>query len=175
MAINIEIKAVVHDWAQTCRIAAGISDVPFETLEQEDTFFACSTGRLKLRQFSGQSGELIAYRREDVPGTKSSHYFISKTNEPEILKKVLGEALPTLGTVRKQRYLYKHGQTRIHLDTVEDLGTFLELEVVMRPDQSPAEGEAIARELMAKLEIKPEHLLSGAYLDFILGKPLPAK
>jgi predicted adenylyl cyclase CyaB len=117
---------------------------------------------------------LIAYQRENVAGTKSSHYLITKTNEPANLCKVLADALGILGIVRKQRYLYMRGQTRIHLDKVDGLGTFLELEVVMKPDQSVADGEQIARELMEKLEIKTEDLLAGAYLDFILGKPMPA-
>jgi predicted adenylyl cyclase CyaB len=170
MPTNIEIKAVLRDWNKTCRLAAAISDLPVEILEQEDTFFACPTGRLKLRRFSANRGELIAYQRENVVGTKSSHYLIAPTSDPVALHNVLSDALGIIGVVRKQRYLYRHGQTRIHLDKVEELGTFLELEVVMKPDQPAAEGEQIARSLMEKLEIMPGDLIAGAYLDLILNE-----
>ena len=97
-----------------------------------------------------------------------SRYLITKTNEPGALRAALADALGVIGTVKKLRHLYLHGQTRIHLDRVESLGTFLELEVVMRPDQPIAEGEHIARTLMKKLEIKREDLIADAYLDLIL-------
>ena len=81
---------------------------------------------------------------------------------------MLADSLDVMGTVKKQRLLYLHGQTRIHLDKVDGLGTFLELEVVMRPDQPVAEGEHIARALMKKLEVKQPDLIADAYLDLIL-------
>ena len=170
MPTNIEIKARIHDWEKTRQRAAGLAEVPVELIEQEDTFFICPNGRLKLRVFGPGRGELIFYQRKDVAGTKSSHYLITKTGEPEKLRQVLAESLGALGRVKKRRHLYLHGQTRIHLDEVEGLGTFLELEVVMRPGQEATEGERKARELMEKLEIKPEDLIAGAYLDMIVKR-----
>ena len=59
------------------------------------------------------------------------------------------------------------GRTRIHLDRVEDLGHFLELEVVMT-DGEPAEaGVAIAHALLAKLGIAPDQLIERAYVDLL--------
>jgi len=168
MPINIEIKAVVRNWNRASQAAAALSDSPVGILEQEDTFFACPHGRLKLRQFSARHGELIAYHRQNVSGPKSSRYLITKTNEPGALRAVLADSLGVVGTVKKQRHLYLHGQTRIHLDKVESLGTFLELEVVMRPDQPVAEGELIARAIMKKMEVKQADLIADAYLDLIL-------
>jgi len=170
MPTNVEIKAVVRDWNRTSQAAAAVSDSPVEILEQEDTFFACPHGRLKLRQFSARRGELIAYRRQNLTGPKSSRYLITKTNEPGALRAVLADSLGVIGTVKKQRHLYLHGQTRIHLDKVEGLGTFLELEVVMRPDQPVPEGEHIALALMKKLEVKQADLIADAYLDLILRR-----
>jgi len=167
MPTNIEIKARVRDWDRTRRAAEALADRPLEIIDQYDTFFACATGRLKLREFSATRGELIAYEREDIAGTKASRYLISTTSQPAQLRQVLQRALGLAGVVRKRRYLYLHGPTRIHLDEVEGLGKFLELEVVMAPAQPAAEGEAIARELMRKLEIQPEDLLAGAYVDLL--------
>jgi predicted adenylyl cyclase CyaB len=71
------------------------------------------------------------------------------------------------GVVRKTRYLYLAGQTRIHLDDVEGLGHFMELEVVLRADQSDAEGQAIAEDLMVRLGVRKDDLLEGAYMDLL--------
>jgi predicted adenylyl cyclase CyaB len=73
-----------------------------------------------------------------------------------------------LGRVRKRRLLFLVGQTRVHIDTVERLGDFLELEVVLRPQQSQREGETIANDLMFKLGVSPDQLISCAYMDLIL-------
>jgi adenylate cyclase class IV len=53
------------------------------------------------------------------------------------------------------------------LDEVEGLGAFLELEVVLRPEQSPSEGRRTARELMARLEIEEGDLVGQAYIDLL--------
>jgi predicted adenylyl cyclase CyaB len=167
MPTNIEIKARVRDWDRTRRAAETLADRPLEIIDQHDTFFTCSSGRLKLREFSATRGELIAYEREDVPGTKASRYLISTTSEPAQLRDVLQRALGLAGIVKKRRYLYLHGPTRIHLDDVENLGKFIELEVVLAPNEDEARGEAIARELMETLGVEPEDLLAGAYVDLI--------
>ena len=59
------------------------------------------------------------------------------------------------------------GATRIHLDEVEGLGTFMELEVVLSKDQTSEYGAAIAGDLMTKLGIQTEDLISGAYIDLL--------
>jgi predicted adenylyl cyclase CyaB len=71
------------------------------------------------------------------------------------------------GEARKRRWLYLAGQARIHLDEVEGLGTFLEVEVELQPGQSPAEGERIARELRRGLDVRDDDLVRGAYLDLL--------
>lgn len=120
-----------------------------------------------MRLLTPSHGQLVYYERADATGPKRSDYFIAETSEPEALKSVLAKALGVRGVVRKTRYLYMVGQTRLHLDEVEGLGQFVELEVVMRPGQSDAEGQAIAEDLMAKLGIREEDLLEGAYMDMI--------
>jgi predicted adenylyl cyclase CyaB len=83
------------------------------------------------------------------------------------LKALLALALGTSSVVRKVRTLYLHGQTRIHLDEVEGLGDFVELEVVLQEGQSEADGQAIARRLMRRLGIQPADLVEGAYMDLL--------
>lgn len=171
MPTNIEIKARAHDFERQQNLAARIADGPVEVLVQEDTFYQVKQGRLKLRVLGPARGELIYYEREDRSGPKSSHYRVFPTQKPEALHTALTRVLDTVGTVKKTRHLYHRGQTRIHLDDVEGLGLFLELEVVLRDDQSAAEGQAIATELMQALEVREMDLIASAYLDLLSRSP----
>ena len=170
MPANIEIKAHARDFAELRRRAEILGKAPGEVIPQEDTFFNVPKGRLKLRQLTPQRGQLVYYERTDISGPKRSNYYIFETSDPESLKNTLSVALGVRGIVRKTRYLYLAGQTRIHLDEVEGLGDFLELEVVLQPEQSDAEGQSIARDLMSRLGVQEKDLIEGAYMDLLEGK-----
>ena len=167
MPVNIEIKARVDDVDVLRARAEALSDAPVKVIPQEDIFFNTEKGRLKLRVLAPDEGYLIYYERPDRDGPKRSDYHLAKTNEPENLKTALTLALGVRGVVRKTRYLYIVGQTRIHLDEVEGLGHFMELEVVMREGQSDADGQAIAEDLMRRLGVRGDALIEGAYMDLI--------
>lgn len=125
MARNVEIKARVSDLAFVeARASAIATEAPVD-LVQDDTFFACANGRLKLRQFGDGRGELIHYLRADETGPKISDYLITPTTAPEVLRESLSRAVGVVGRVRKRRRLYLFDRTRIHLDEVEGLGTFV--------------------------------------------------
>ena len=168
MPTNVEIKARVRNPARLKSLAEALALTPSQIILQEDIFFEVPRGRLKLRIFAPNSAELIYYEREDGPGPKESRYSLFQTSEPEALKTVLQKSLGVRGIVRKQRTLYLVGQTRIHLDEVEGLGSFVELEVVLQAHQSHADGVQIARELMVKLEIQDSDLVEQAYIDLLL-------
>jgi predicted adenylyl cyclase CyaB len=170
MPANIEIKARVRDFAGIRSRAEKLSDTPVEVIPQVDTFFNVPHGRLKLRVLAPDCGQLIYYTRPDQEGPKRSDYHITLTSDPENLKRVLELAYGIRGVVKKTRYLYLVGQTRVHLDDVEGLGQFMELEVVLREGQGDAEGQAIAEGLMASLGVERGDLLEGAYMD-LLEKP----
>ena len=169
MNTNIEIKAKARDFLGLKTLAQQLSDTPGEQIDQEDTFFHAPKGRLKLRVFSPDRAELIYYERNDQTSAKQSQYLIARTNDPSAMKAALAAALGICGVVCKRRYLYLCGQTRIHLDKVEGLGDFMELEVVMQVGQSIEEGSKIANALMEKLEIRKEDLIAGAYIDLLLS------
>src|SRR2546423_4941755 len=134
MAINVEWKARFNDLQRLGELAEQVAGRPLEVLKQIDTFFNVARGRLKLRRLSPDHGELIHYHRPDQAGPKQSTYSIVRTSEPDALCETLAAALGVRGVVRKRRWLYLAGQARIHLDEVEELGLFLEVEVVMRPN-----------------------------------------
>ena len=167
MPVNIEIKARVEDFDALKMRAESLSEAPVKVIPQEDTFFNAEKGRLKLRLLAPNQGYLIYYERPDQDGPKRSDYYLSKTEEPETLKNVLALALGVRGVVRKTRHLYMVGQTRIHLDEVDGLGQFMELEVVMQAGQSEAEGQSIAEDLMRSLGVRKEALIEGAYMDLL--------
>jgi len=83
------------------------------------------------------------------------------------LREVLSRALGVRAILRKKRSVYFHGQTRIHFDEVEQLGSFIELEVELQPHQTVEEGTAIARELIARLKIEIEDFVPVAYVDLL--------
>jgi predicted adenylyl cyclase CyaB len=167
---NIEIKARAHDFRETKSRAEKLSDAPVQVIRQEDIFFNAPRGRLKLRVLADHA-ELIYYTRPDQDGPKRSDYHIARSNDPENLKRVLGLAYGIRGVVKKTRYLYLAGQTRIHLDDVDGLGQFMELEVVMQEGQSDAEGQEIAEGLLTALGVERSDLIDGAYMD-LLEKPV---
>src|SRR5678815_2414793 len=165
MARNIEIKARIENVSLlTPKVAEIASEGPLE-IAQDDTFFNCDNGRLKLRAFSIDTGELIFYRRVNQAGPKESFYLRSPTSSPETLREVLSLAYGQLGRIRKYRTLFLVGRTRVHLDRVEGLGHFLELEVVLGENEPSEEGVREAHELMSRLGIGPHQLVEGAYAD----------
>ena len=166
---NIEIKARVGDLAAIEARAAAIADSGPVDIAQDDTFFACPQGRLKLRELAPAQGQLIHYHRADQGGPKLSDYVIAPTSDPAALRDALTRAYGAAGRVRKQRRLYLAGRTRIHLDRVEGLGDFLELEVVLGAGDGLASGEAEARHIMAALGISEDDLIEGAYVDLMKG------
>lgn len=168
MARNIEIKARIHSVESLAPKAAAIAtEGPIE-IAQDDTFFQCEAGRLKLRTFSPNDGELIFYSRANQHGPKESFYQLSPTGTPDTLRECLSLAYGQVGRVRKQRTLFLVGRTRVHLDKVEGLGHFLELEVVLADGELAEAGVREANELMQKLGVEPSQLIEGAYLDLLV-------
>ncbi len=168
MPANVEIKARIDSVDALLPLARALSDDDHpQLIHQDDTFFDAPHGRLKLRVFGDGAGELIHYHRPDAVGPKLSDYVLAPVPEPESLREALSRACGLLGRVRKHRLLLLVGATRIHLDRVEGLGDFLELEVVLSPGQTEAEGVAIAHDLMRRLQVTPAQLVGGAYLDLL--------
>ena len=172
MPRNIEIKARVPRPGALLDAVIDLADRGPTVFSQDDTFFACPNGRLKLRMFSEHEGQLIFYRRDDLAGPKLSEYVMAATTEPDALRGTLALAYGVVGRVRKTRTLCFVGQTRVHLDDVEGLGHYMELEVVLEEQQTPEDGEAIAHDLMQKLGIEHAHLEHRAYVDLLTDRTM---
>lgn len=168
MSRNIEIKAQIESVESLAGLAAAVADGPPIEIAQDDTFFVCDAGRLKLRAFTDGQGELIFYRRSDRHGPKESFYVRSPTSAPDSLRESLSLAYGQAGRVQKHRTLFMAGRTRIHLDRVAGLGDFLELEVVLRDDEPSEAGVREAQELMRRFGIRPSQLIDAAYVDLLV-------
>jgi len=172
MPRNIEIKARLNDGidALLARAAAVAGGTP-QIIDQDDSFFRVPHGRLKLRQFADGTAELIHYQRADTAQAKASDYVRVPAPEPEALREALARACSLLGRVRKRRWLLIVSDgafsTRIHLDRVEGLGDFMELEVMLKDEQTDAQGQAVAENLMRQLGLQDAPRLAGAYMDML--------
>ena len=168
MAQNIEIKAKLSEQDfQTLEAKVAQLVERDSVLHQTDTFFNTPLDRLKLREFPDRKAELIAYQRTDQNEPKLSDYIRTTIDDSESLKLALTRSLGLRGVVKKRRDLYLVGQTRVHLDRVEDLGTFVELEVVLNTEQSMQQGNEVADDLMDRLGICNDWLVPSAYIDLL--------
>jgi len=167
MKANVEIKARVSDSDSFADLVGSLSGGPPEVILQHDVFFHVVHGRLKLRMFADETGELIQYVRPDRGGPGISRYVLAPTDHPALLREALAAALGEAGEVRKRRRLWLVGRTRIHLDEVDGLGSFMELEVVLADGESTAEGEEEAEQLRVRLGVQNRDLIDRAYVDLL--------
>jgi predicted adenylyl cyclase CyaB len=144
-----------------------VSETGCRIITQEDFFFTVPTGRLKLRILEADHGELIFYQRPDTSDIKQCDYVVAPVADCDSLRKVLEQANGLRGRVKKRRLLFLVGQTRIHLDEVEKLGRYLELEYVLKPGESNTRGEEEIDRLMRHLGIEKEDLVEKAYIDLV--------
>jgi len=164
---NIEIKARVNSLSHVRAIAAEIATDYVGVMEQTDTFFHCPNGRLKVREVPGRRAELIAYHRADSATARSSDYTLVQIDDSSGLIAALKRTLGVRQIVRKRREVFLHHNVRIHLDEVERLGEFVELESVVSAGVDEATAMARLNELMARFDIHSDDLLAGAYADML--------
>ncbi|MDE0937144.1 MAG: class IV adenylate cyclase [Mariniblastus sp.] len=171
MAKNVEIKAriPVLGFSDLKERVSVLADGESEILNQVDSFFHSRKGRLKLREFADGKAELLYYERQNLLGPKTSFYTRIEIESVFEMKALLTASNGLLGVVAKKRELFFIGRTRVHLDEVEQLGTFLELEVVLTESETSKAGMAIADELMSSLQIETDQLVSNSYFDLLSG------
>ena len=169
--LNVEIKARTEDPSGVAARAGAIADRGPAVFYQDDTYFDCPEGRLKVRLSSDSEGELIFYARADTKAAKESRYRIVPTSDPYGMINTMSERYGVLGQVRKKRTLFLVGNARIHLDEVEGLGScFVEIEVVLSEDETVEQGIASVALLMKRLGIRKKDLVGESYLDLLGGR-----
>jgi homotetrameric cytidine deaminase len=169
---NVELKALDPDPEATLAraLAAGAED--HGTIEQRDTYFAAAHGRLKLREEEPGGATLIAYRRPDAAAARVSSYRLVPVPDPAALRSALAETCGVRVEVVKRRRLLLWETVRIHLDEVEGLGRFVELEAVAAPGSDLERERGQVAHLRDVLEIADTALREGSYAD-AAGAPDP--
>jgi predicted adenylyl cyclase CyaB len=174
LARNIELKvkctAADHQWIEE-RLSR--EDVTIEQLRQLDRYYRVASGRLKIRWLNDDRAELIRYLRPDRAGDRLSTYErMDFTREQAgVLDAIFIEQFGELVTVSKERRVGIVGQTRVHLDVVERLGAFVELETILG-DQVDSEhvGRAAHQNVVKLLELDKLEPIAGSYSDLLLGR-----
>jgi homotetrameric cytidine deaminase len=166
---NVELKAHAADPEATLRAALALDGVEDRgVLRQRDTYFRAPRGRLKLRR-QDDHAQLIAYARADAPGARESAYRLVDVPDPDALAAALESTYGVSVDVVKERRLLLWDGVRIHLDTVEGLGHFVELEAVA-PAQSDLSAEhAKVAHLRQALGVRDEQLEPRGYAALLQG------
>jgi adenylate cyclase class IV len=180
---NVELKVArdAESHARTRALALAAGATPAGLLRQTDTYFHTPRGRLKLRQISAaeqpERAVLIGYARGDVAGARESSYEIVAIEDAPGLIALLDATLGIRAQVIKRRELLLLRHTRIHLDTVERLGAFVELETLvgaasagrdgMAGTADAAAGARELREIAAVLDLPLDAGIPGSYADLL--------
>lgn len=165
---NVEFKAELRDLSLAETICRAMGATRAGALDQTDTYFKVPSGRLKRREQTGHEAEYIFYDRADKAEARLSHYVIY--DEVSARQRFACETLPVLVVVRKRRVVYLIEQVRIHLDVVEHLGTFLELEAVVSRAHNVRACHEKAMQIKGKLLPTLGEMLSTSYADMLLGE-----
>lgn len=176
MARNVEAKFQVLSHELVRARAAETAQTGPIILNQVDYFFPVPQGRLKLRiqesnaAANAPQSELISYERTDNAEARLSDYQRFITADPEGLRAILARSLGEGPVVRKRRELYLIEQTRVHLDTVEGLGCFVEIEVVLAEHDEEEMGMAVFAEHIRLLGLESAPIVEVAYADLLVSQ-----
>ena len=165
---DVEIKARCSELARIRNILNG-QNADFRGVDkQTDTYFKVPGGRLKLREGNIENS-LIFYNRPDEPGPKQTEVFLYHPNPEAGLKELLVNALGVLVTVKKKREIYFIDNVKFHIDTVEDLGCFVEIEAIDTTGRfGPEKLRRQCERYMGLLGIGTEDLVDCSYSDMLM-------
>ncbi len=142
-----------------------------EMLVQTDTYFVTKQGRLKLREEQGKGAYLNRYERPDLEEAKQSHYLFYPVDDVDLFFSVFGDSLKEEIKVKKVRALYfPKPHIRVHLDSVEELGDFLEIEIILSKEVPLAVAEVEMAELQNRLQLTHLSKITCGYRELLLQK-----
>ena len=170
MALNIEIKAKTND-PEFIRNYLQNSRAEFKGIDlQTDTYFNVPSGRLKLREGNIENN-LIYYERKNTAGAKESIFQLVKVPDAKTLKDVLTRSIGVKIVVKKKREIYFIKNVKFHIDEVESLGNFAEIEASdLYADVSKEELQKQCDFYSGELNIKEEDLVSVSYSDMLFAQ-----
>ncbi|HKV54904.1 MAG TPA: class IV adenylate cyclase [Candidatus Binataceae bacterium] len=163
---NLEAKFRLDDLAEAGQRAEAIGFSFFGLLVQRDTFFAAAHGKLKLRD-EADGSSLIHYHRDHDGKLEVSNYEIVMVPDPFKMRALLSAALEVIAEVRKTRKLFMRGNIRLHLDEVDNLGNFGEIEAVLDDGEDPGDYRAQVAAILAALRVSNDQLIEASYFELM--------
>jgi adenylate cyclase class 2 len=160
---NLELKATDPDPERSLETCRRLGARDEGVLCQRDTYFDVSRGGLKLREQDPGHPHLIQFERADEPQQRESRYRIVEVGDPTALLAALTDALGVTVTVVKRRHLFIWRNVRIHLDDVQSLGRFIELEAVAAEPSDLRDEQRLIRRLRDSFSITDDRLLATGY------------
>jgi adenylate cyclase class 2 len=170
MKRNIELKASYPDLDAARRIAEEVGATLHTWERQRDTYFRCESGRLKIRQRwteHGECSEMIGYHRGDAERPRASDYSVVPVPDGEAMRGLLAVALGVAVQVDKRRTVYLYENVRIHLDDVDNLGTFIEFEAVLDGSCSEEQAHEKLKQLIEAFRISGDRIVPVSYCDLL--------
>jgi homotetrameric cytidine deaminase len=168
---NLELKCRDPDPQRSLELALRLGAEDRGEISQRDTDFSRARRRMKLREQDPGEAELIAYERGDSREPRPSSYSIVAVTDPAAMREALDAALGTRAVVAKRRRLLMWEGVRIHLDGVEGLGTFLELEAIAAPGSDLAPERRKLERLRTELEMGDRETIGASYSDLLQVAP----
>jgi adenylate cyclase class IV len=166
---NIELKARDPSPSRSLRCCQSLGAEDHGELEQRDTYFHVRRGGLKLREQTPGCAHLIQFERDDEPQERESRYCLIEVDDGAVTRAALSTSLGVKVTVFKRRHLFVWRSVRIHLDEVEGLGSFIELEAVAQRDSDLSLEYALVRELREVFAITDERPVAAGYAAQLLA------
>lgn len=168
MARNIEIKARCGDLAAARAVVLGLGAQPYAVEVQTDRYYTVDGAhRVKLRSIAGGRAELVEYRRSEASGVRASDYTVTPVRDEAAGLCLVPKGRPRV-VVRKTREILLWDNVRVHLDTVDGLGSFLELEAVLDVAHDEAACRAQVATVLAALRLSEADLIRASYAELML-------
>ncbi|MFL5844498.1 MAG: class IV adenylate cyclase [Solirubrobacteraceae bacterium] len=168
---NLELKAIDPDPARSLEVCRGLRATDAGEVVQRDTYFHVLHGGLKLREETPGGAHLIQFERSETAAPTESRYRIIAIVDAAACCAALSTALGVGAVVVKRRRVFLSKNLRIHLDDVDGLGTFVELEAVAAPGVSVEADRASIEELRAAFGITDAHLVADGYARLLTRNP----
>jgi predicted adenylyl cyclase CyaB len=167
---NIELKAHDPNPLRSLEVCQTIGAEDHDEIWQRDTYFQVARGGLKLREERPGRPHLIQFQRANEPQQRESRYRIIEVDDGAVSSAALGAALGISVVVTKRRRLFIWRDVRIHLDDVEQLGSFVELEAVAPPESDLTQEHDLVVELRKAFDITDERLIAIGYAEQLMPK-----
>jgi adenylate cyclase, class 2 len=168
MPQNLEVKARIPSIGKAARLARHLQARPKGILFQRDSYYNIPRGRLKLRIINHRLAELILYSRPDKKGSRYSDYVVLPVIDAVRTQSLCRKAFNKTVEVVKKRRLFLYKNSRIHLDDVRGLGTFIEFEVLVTKGKRQA--QQLMSFLLAEFSISHSSIISGSYSDMLIRR-----